>query len=1174
MIKKLFNKKLLKTAVGIGFFAVALFLFIFADAKPADARYYTRAEWGCPEANYSPSWPPQYEYADHVMIHHTAGSWNTSDPASTVRAIWSYHAITLGWGDIGYNYLVDPYGNVYEGRYGGDDVIGAHGNTYNRGSVGISVLGDYTNYDITVTARDSLLTLIAEKLGTKGIEPNSSAYYPSRWSSLGTPAPDYWGRYGVTAPRIDGHRIFNPTGCPGNAFYNTMGNIRIWASQRAVAYSKQWTIIGSAVYTDRTFSSVANISHMYVGQTATAVLIIKNNTNYTWTNSGPNAILLGTRTPKDHSSAIAYNWITPWRAATMLQSSVPPGQNATFYYDIKALNQLGSYKEYIAPVIEGITWLNHYGYNIPITVTSAAPVQPATGFNGELVSSNLPSEMVTETFYNAEIKIKNTGGITWTNSGDRPVLLGDLPAGRISQFYDPATWRNQDMPALLVEPSVATGQVGTFRFKLKASVTPAVYNESFGIVRNGATGTEQDPGWASLNILKSIKVKGTLKTEIQSYPTSEYVLQGTEKSITLSFKNTGTATWLKANTNLGTAVPNDRISPLSTNIWLSGARPASLAQDTVAPGEIGTFTFNIKTSVNGAYNESFSPVVEGEAWLPSVATIRITVAPPTYSYQFVTQAASKSLDGVTMGEEVQLSLSLKNTGNINWTNTGANPMLLGTSNPRDRSSVFYSTSWINTGRPTKLKEATVAPGEVGTFEWTIKIPRTNGSYREFYTPVVEGKQWLQDAQFNFYIYVNSTAKYQFLSQAASKNLIGLAPGEEVSLGLTVKNTGTLTWTKSGQTIVNLGTSNPNDRVSPFYNATWINNARPTTFDEVEVKPGENATFEWVVTAPNNSNASYREYYNLVMEGFTWMPAVNFNYYITIAGNSIDVISGATYDLNLVDGQHITTFSGNTTTSVYYQNGIYTIRNGNYIYQTNIAPKFSPSNGVTKLSKFVSSGYSSTDNVFRGNMEVRYSTNSNKLYAINEVYVEDYLKGLSEASVTGHPEHLKVMTVAARTYATYHLINDDKFPNEPFHCDATTSCQVYKGYSLEGRFPQLTTAVLGTSGKIVTYSGQPIVAAYSHGGYVANDNNTLRTRSGIEAGWSDKAYWRPVPDPFGDPNWACGTNGNHCVGLSATGSQGYASIGVDYSTILTYYYSGTAIGNSSVNNLIKIAIYSI
>ncbi|NTU69699.1 hypothetical protein HGB13_02655 [bacterium] len=1172
MLKRLFNNKILKTAVGVGSFAAALFLFVLIDAKPADARYYTRAEWGCPEANYSTDWAPQYDYADHVVIHHTAAEGNPADYAGSVRAIWSYHTYTKGWGDIGYNYLIDPNGNVYEGRYGGDDVIGAHASTYNRGSIGISIIGDYSNRDISVQARDSLLTLIADKLGSKGIEPNSSAYFASRWSSTGTPAPDDWGRYGVAGPRVDGHRLFDQTACPGNIFYNTLGNIRIWASQRAVAYTKPWSIVGSAVY-DTNLSAPIDYTNMYIGQTATAVLIIRNNTNYTWVNSGPNAILLGTKTPQDNSSPIANNWIAPWRATSMFEASVAPGQNATFHYGVKAPSSLGSWKTYLAPVIEGVTWLNHSGYNIPLTVTQSAPAQPATGFKGELVSSNLPSGMVTETVYNAEIKIKNTGGITWSNTGTRPVLLGTIPAGTISPFGD-SSWLNTDMATILVEPSVATGQIGTFRFKLKAPIVPGTYNESFGIVRNGAAGTEQDPGWAALNISKSIKVKGTLKTEIQSYPTSEYVLQGTEKSITLSFKNTGTATWLKANTNLGTSSPYDRISALATNTWLNGSRPAALTQNTVAPGETGTFTFNIRTTVNGVYNESFSPVVEGEAWLPSIATINITVAPPTYNYQFVSQAASKNLVGVTMGEEIQLTLSLKNIGNINWTNTGANPMLLGTSNPRDRASAFYSPVWLNAGRPTKLKQTTVAPGEIGTFEWTIKVPRVNGEYREFYTPVVEGKQWLQDAGFNFYIYANSTANYQFISQSASKNLNGLIPGEEVTLGLVVKNTGTLTWTKSGQTTVNLGTSNPNDRVSPFYNASWINNARPTTFNEVEVRPGENATFEWVVTAPNSPNASYREHYNVVMEGISWMPAVNFNYYIYVAGNSIDVTSTASYDLNLIDGQHITTFAGNTNTAVYYQNNLYTLRNGAYIYQTNVAPKFSPSNGIMKLSKFVSSGYSSTDNVFRGNMEVRYSANSNKLYAINEVYVEDYLKGLGEASASGHPEHLKVMTVAARTYATYHLINNDKFPNEPFHCDATTSCQVYRGYGIESRFPQLATAVLATSSQIVTSANQPIVAAYSHGGYVTSDNNTLRTRSGPEAGWSDKSYWRPVADPYGDPNWACGTNGNHCVGLSATGSQGYASAGFLYNQILTYYYTGTAISNTSATNIIRVAIYSI
>ena len=947
ILNNLFKNKILKTAWGFGALLVGLFLFTFVDVAKADARYIPRSEW-CNHAidcDANRTWRPQYEYATHVMVHHTGEGNGYGDTLAKVRAIWNYHTYyvknpdgSVGWGDVGYNFLIDAYGNVFEGRFGGEDVIGAHGNTYNRGSIGISIIGNYTNSDIPVAARDSLLELMAEKLGKKGIEPNSSAYYPSRGSSSGIPVPDAWGRFGVTAPRIDGHRTFNPTGCPGNAFYSTFPNLRIWASQRAVKYSKPWTILGSAIYNNELTAPI-DYTNMHTGQTAIGVLIIRNNTNYTWTNFGPNAIVLGTRSPQDSPSPIANNWIVPWRAATMLESSVVPGQNATFYYGIKAPNSLGSYRTYLAPVIEGVTWLNHQGYNVPIRVTSTAPSEPAIGFKGEVVSSNLPSEMITEAVYNAEIKIKNTGGVTWTNSGSNPVNLGTSnPIDRNSPFYVQGNWLNAGRPAKLVESSVATGQIGTFRFQFKAPVTPGSYTENYNIVREGDQ-------WGNLNISKTINIKGTYKAELQSTIPQENVLQGSEKIITLSFKNTGTATWQKSNTNLGTANPYDRLSPLANQSWLNPGRPARLNEDQVLPGGNGTFTFSINTNKAGTFNESFAPVVEGETWMPSLATIRFVISPPIYSYQFISQSASRNLANLSFGDQAELTLNIKNTGNVSWKNSGSNPINLGASNPRDRISPFFTSgNWLNAARPAKLTEAEVLPGQVATFTWTITAPRNSGEYREFYTPVVEGRQWMADATFNYYIKVDNRVSYQFISQASSKNLANLLPGEEASLGLTVKNTGSITWKKSGINTVNLGTSNPNDRPSSVYHSSWLNAGRPTSFDQTEVKPGEIATFEWVIKAPNAPGTNLREYYNLVMEGFTWMPAVNFNYYIAVSeglfvldGISIPAIYGKT-----AQEQHLYLNSeeaalGRTSESanLHYQNslidilfpGISAIKNG-------------------------------------------------------------------------------------------------------------------------------------------------------------------------------------------------------------------------------------------------------
>ncbi|HEX7103189.1 MAG TPA: N-acetylmuramoyl-L-alanine amidase, partial [Nitrolancea sp.] len=95
----------------------------YMDApKLIDGFIIPRAGWGADEslrydANGKEIWPPEYRPVQKVIIHHTVTQNHEQDPAATVRAIYYYHAITQGWGDIGYNFLVDWHGNVYEGRF-------------------------------------------------------------------------------------------------------------------------------------------------------------------------------------------------------------------------------------------------------------------------------------------------------------------------------------------------------------------------------------------------------------------------------------------------------------------------------------------------------------------------------------------------------------------------------------------------------------------------------------------------------------------------------------------------------------------------------------------------------------------------------------------------------------------------------------------------------------------------------------------------------------------------------------------------------------------------------------------------------------------------------------------------------------------------------------------------
>ena len=136
----------------------------------------TRADWHADESIRRAA--PYYADGIHLaIVHHTAGSnsYSKSQSASIVRAIELYHVQGNGWNDIGYNFFVDKYGQIFEGRYGGitRPVVGAHAQGFNSGSVGISVIGDYTSTSITPAARAALVSLIAWRLDLAHVDPLS-----------------------------------------------------------------------------------------------------------------------------------------------------------------------------------------------------------------------------------------------------------------------------------------------------------------------------------------------------------------------------------------------------------------------------------------------------------------------------------------------------------------------------------------------------------------------------------------------------------------------------------------------------------------------------------------------------------------------------------------------------------------------------------------------------------------------------------------------------------------------------------------------------------------------------------------------------------------------------------------------------------------------------------------
>ncbi|MDQ3821806.1 MAG: peptidoglycan recognition protein [Actinomycetota bacterium] len=185
-----------------------------------------RLSWS---ANERITRPPVY--ADELrfaLVHHTAGSnsYTRSQSAAIVRAIQLYHVRGNGWNDVGYNFLVDKYGQVFEGRAGGVDknVVGAHAEGFNTSSVGVAVLGNYSGAGVSAAAQKAVAGVIAWRLDLAHVDPLSTLSWPSGGNA----------RFPRGAPvflrAVSGHRDTGFTSCPGSVLYR-----RIPAIARAAA---------------------------------------------------------------------------------------------------------------------------------------------------------------------------------------------------------------------------------------------------------------------------------------------------------------------------------------------------------------------------------------------------------------------------------------------------------------------------------------------------------------------------------------------------------------------------------------------------------------------------------------------------------------------------------------------------------------------------------------------------------------------------------------------------------------------------------------------------------------------------------------------------------------------------------------------------------------------------
>ncbi|MFD5065560.1 peptidoglycan recognition family protein [Streptomyces sp. NPDC058394] len=195
-----------------------------------------RAGWGADEtkrltAGGQESSPTRFSPVQAITVHHTATSLDDPDPAATVRAIYEQHAVSNDWGDIGYHFLIDRQGAIYEGRFSGTDGVPAHNTNnevvtgfhtfgFNSGNIGIALLGDFNKEKPPPRMRESLVRLIASLATRHKLDPMGNITYLSPTSGKST-----------NGPALGGHRDWTSTECPGSNTYAELSTVREQAAQ-------------------------------------------------------------------------------------------------------------------------------------------------------------------------------------------------------------------------------------------------------------------------------------------------------------------------------------------------------------------------------------------------------------------------------------------------------------------------------------------------------------------------------------------------------------------------------------------------------------------------------------------------------------------------------------------------------------------------------------------------------------------------------------------------------------------------------------------------------------------------------------------------------------------------------------------------------------------------------
>lgn len=1056
MIYNFLKNKFLQKAPAAFFAAVLFFAPLFTCAqtenKPDIPKIIPRSEWGA--GGSSLNWPAEYAKIEKFVVHHTASSNLIPDSDGSgeyknmVNNIYGYHSGKkiwhdgdgeyIGFGDIGYNYLIDPNGNIYEGRYGGSGVVAGHVNGYNIGSVGISVLGRYQDYvdsannaisshPVTSAIKKSLESLIGWLAANNNIDLNKITDF-----------------HGKNIDGVVGHKDLAPTICPGDELYKELDNIR----NNANVFKKEYE----------------NYAYQIAGETAIYVIAGGYKMKFDSKDVLPSAYKNKTILPISKFQLDAYKY-----------------RNSVIYPDGSLL------REFDAPEVYYIE--NSKKRHLAMAGEEFVKM----GFAASDIKKVLPSDL--KIYENGKIiKYAPDGQLIKDRRGN--VFLAEngkkrkFTSAQLFEFLD-YRWENikedgylsfyLDGLDMIYPNGVLVKQVGK--------------NETY-LIENKQK--REISSSKLMNVLKynPADIISITENELNHFPAGEKMKYPDN---TLVKTEDSPAVYL---------IKNGKRKKFSSAVIFE---------------KLGYKWNNI---INITNDEIKNHPADGKVLCPDGFLIKFSDNPAVYILE---GGKKRKITSAVLFEKRKYKWSDIVSLNPEEIKDYPNGEIIiypdGTLIKREGFPVVYK---IEGG---KRKEFTsLALFEATRSKWSDVIALNKDEFLAYPDGgiVKYPENTLLKEKGVDKIYVIKNGRAEWIKTAEEFKKAGY------------KWSGIIEISKAEMSLYII-TENIAVNINPVPQTPRQNDVEKTSASSNSNNINSHNTSNGDNTSKNNAGENN--------------PNIRVAIYSS-SGEDVKIAANGNYTVNYYNSDG--TINKTENKSSNEQTIIPYFNSSSYV-------KFIPAskNVILKILSYEDLSWNKAinDNEFRGNIEIKYSDDSKKLWVINELPLEDYINGIAEALNDSPEEYLKAFGTIARTYAMYYIKKGGKHIGEPFHLknsrNGNGNDQVYKGYNFELRAPKIVSANKSTAGQIITYKNEPIVAAYSSdsGGITKNGCEFL---SKNYCGENFVYLQGRIQDPENTQHDQNKISASHGVGMSAVGAYQMAADGSAWREIIKYYYSGVEI----------------